>query len=55
MGSPDCLEGVPPVCKPGDPLARDISGSSSLNEIKLTWPIIVFSALSDGFLDFLAR
>ena len=24
MGSPDCLEGVPPLCCPGDPLAHVI-------------------------------
>ena len=55
MGAPDCLEGVPPLCVPGDPLAHDISGSSSSNEINSTLIIIVFSALSDGILDFIAR
>ena len=55
MGSPDCLEGVPPVGVPGDPLTHDISGASSSNEINSTCIIIVFNALSDGILDFIAR
>ena len=55
MGSPDCPEGVPPVGGPGDPLAHDISSSSSSNEINSIWINIVFSGLSDGILDFIAR
>ena len=54
-GPPDCKEGVPPVGVPGNTLAHDISGSSSSNEINSTCPIIVFGALSDGILDFIAR
>ena len=45
---PDCLEGVPPVCVPGDLLTSDISATCKPNEEFSTSIIIIFDKLSYG-------
>ena len=47
-GVPDWSEGVPPVCRPGDPLIHVISGETSSTGSFLIWIIMIFNALSNG-------
>ena len=48
VGPPDWSEGVPPVCKPGDPLTQVISCQSSSYGSFSIWRPMIFDALSYG-------